>query len=69
MSKYITVLSDTHGNLYDLDFMRGDFLSSDYIFFLGDGRYGSKKCQLSITDVYNDRFSNVPSKVVFVKGK
>ena len=57
MSKYITVLSDTHGNLYDLDFMRGDFLSSDYIFFLGDGIFDMQK--------YYYEFEN---KVYMVKG-
>lgn len=57
MSKYITVISDTHGNLYDLDLMRGDFLSSDFIFFLGDGIFDMQK--------YYYEFEN---KVYMVKG-
>lgn len=57
MSKYITVISDTHGNLFDLDLMRGDFLSSNYIFFLGDGIFDMQK--------YYYEFEN---KVYMVKG-
>ena len=57
MSKYITVISDTHGNLYDLDLMRGDFLSSNLIFFLGDGIFDMQK--------YYYEFEN---KVYMVKG-
>lgn len=37
MSKYLTVLSDTHGNYHELKRLQGDFLSSDYIIHLGDG--------------------------------
>ena len=37
MSKFITVLSDTHGYTNNVAKLKGDFYSSDYIVHLGDG--------------------------------
>ena len=38
MAKYLTVVSDTHGSTYDLLRLKGDFLVSDKVVFLGDGK-------------------------------
>ena len=50
--KYITVLSDTHGNLNLLKRLQGDFISSDFIVHLGDG-------VLDMQDFYLDYFNKI----------
>ncbi len=44
MKSNLTVFSDSHNDLFAVKRLTGDFLSSNYIFYLGDGIYDIKDC-------------------------
>lgn len=55
MAKYITVVSDTHGAVYDLLRLKGDFTISDKVVFLGDG----KNDWLELSDEFDNKIIKV----------
>ena len=62
-AKYLTVLSDSHGNTHLIKKLQGDFYSSNYIIHLGDGAFDMQPYYFE----FKDKIYQVDGNCDFVK--